>query len=164
MNLMERFADPALMPSMAVSEKLAGAGITTIMGMGVTFVVLFLLWGCLALMGKITVKFTGGPGNSSGKSEHTHGSRAVSSRGRTTKASTGNHQPETQARGALHKKTKMPFDAVPEGEIIAVISAAVAAASGTGARMGSASGMLYAGHGLDGSTDEAGITIKSIRR
>ena len=50
MNLMERFADPMLISDLTITEKLAGAGITTVMGMGVTFLVLFLLWGRIALM------------------------------------------------------------------------------------------------------------------
>ncbi len=53
MSLMEKFADPEAMHSLSVPEKLAGAGVTAIMGIGVTFLVLFLLWGCIALMNRI---------------------------------------------------------------------------------------------------------------
>lgn len=56
MNLMDKFADPGLVHNLALSEKLAGAGITTIMGMGVTFVVLILLWFSIVLMTKIITR------------------------------------------------------------------------------------------------------------
>lgn len=54
MSLMEQFANPNAMHSLSMTEKLAGAGITTLMGMGITFVILLLLWGCIGLMNKIT--------------------------------------------------------------------------------------------------------------
>lgn len=54
MSLMEQFANPDTMHSLTMGEKLAGAGITTLMGMGITFVVLILLWGCITLMTKFT--------------------------------------------------------------------------------------------------------------
>lgn len=56
MGLMEQFANPETMHSLSMGEKLAGAGITTIMGMGITFVVLILLWGCVAVMTKFTYR------------------------------------------------------------------------------------------------------------
>ncbi len=56
MSLMERFANPELMPDMSMGEKLAGAGITTLMGMGITFLVLILLWACIAIMSKFTYR------------------------------------------------------------------------------------------------------------
>lgn len=104
MNLMERFADPVLMPAMSLTEKLAGAGVTALMGMGVTFVVLFLLWACIAVMGRITVRFTGGPGNPS-----------------ENRSGNARHKSSSENQGDC-------FMAVPEGEIISVISAAIAAA------------------------------------
>lgn len=56
MGLMEQFANPETMHSLSMGEKLAGAGITTIMGMGITFLVLILLWGCVAIMTKFTYR------------------------------------------------------------------------------------------------------------
>ncbi|MCQ4636162.1 OadG family protein [Anaerovorax odorimutans] len=56
MSLMEQFANPEMMHSLSMSEKLAGAGITTLMGMGITFIVLILLWGCIAIMTKFTYR------------------------------------------------------------------------------------------------------------
>ena len=56
MGLMEQFANPETVHSLSMGEKLAGAGITTIMGMGITFIVLLLLWGCVAIMTKFTYR------------------------------------------------------------------------------------------------------------
>lgn len=53
MGLMEQFSDPNLMGQLSMAEKLGGAGITTLMGMGVTFVILLLLWLFLAIMARI---------------------------------------------------------------------------------------------------------------
>ena len=53
MSMMEQFADPQMIHSLSLGEKLMGSGITTLMGMGITFIVLFFLWGCIALMARI---------------------------------------------------------------------------------------------------------------
>lgn len=52
MGLMDKFADPSLFNSLSFGDKMAGSAITMLMGMGITFVVLMLLWGVFALMGK----------------------------------------------------------------------------------------------------------------
>lgn len=52
MGLMERFADPALFEALSFGEKMTGSFITMLMGMGITFVVLCLLWAFVAIMGK----------------------------------------------------------------------------------------------------------------
>lgn len=56
MNLMEKFADPQLIHGLSMGEKLTGSGITALMGMGVTFLVLIFLWGCIALMNRVTTR------------------------------------------------------------------------------------------------------------
>lgn len=53
LSLMKRFADPVLFEQMTSGDKLAGALVTTLMGMGITFVVLAILWGLLVLMAKV---------------------------------------------------------------------------------------------------------------
>jgi len=53
LGLMERFADPALFDSLTFGEKVAGGLVTTLMGMGTTFVILILLWWIIAAMAKI---------------------------------------------------------------------------------------------------------------
>lgn len=52
MDLMEKFADPSLIDSMSMGDKMLGSTITMIMGMGITFCVLVLLWLFVKLMGK----------------------------------------------------------------------------------------------------------------
>ena len=52
MGLMDKFADPSLFDSLSFGDKMAGSAITMLMGMGITFVVLMLLWSVFALMGK----------------------------------------------------------------------------------------------------------------
>ena len=54
LSIMEKFVDPKLMHSLSLGDKAMGALITTIMGMGITFIVLILLWGLIALMAKFT--------------------------------------------------------------------------------------------------------------
>ena len=52
MGLMEKFSNPELFTSLGFGEKMAGSAITMLMGMGITFCVLLLLWGFVGLMGK----------------------------------------------------------------------------------------------------------------
>ena len=52
MGLMDKFSDPSLFDPLSFGDKMAGSAITMLMGMGITFVVLMLLWGVFALMGK----------------------------------------------------------------------------------------------------------------
>jgi glutaconyl-CoA/methylmalonyl-CoA decarboxylase subunit delta len=56
LTLMQKFADPALFDSLSTVDKTTGALVTTLMGMGITFAVLTLLWGCIALLTKILDK------------------------------------------------------------------------------------------------------------
>ena len=51
MGLMEKFSNPELFTSLGFGEKMAGSAITMLMGMGITFCVLLLLWGFVGLMG-----------------------------------------------------------------------------------------------------------------
>jgi Na+-transporting methylmalonyl-CoA/oxaloacetate decarboxylase gamma subunit len=52
-GLMERFADPALFETLTSGEKAAAGLVTTLMGVGTTFLVLIMLWGIIALTSKI---------------------------------------------------------------------------------------------------------------
>ena len=56
LNLMERFADPALFEGLSFSDKVAGSLVTTLMGMGTTFAVLVLLWGIIAFISRLIQK------------------------------------------------------------------------------------------------------------
>ncbi len=53
MTILERFADPNLMSQMTASEKFSAATITTVLGMGITFMALLLLWGIIIVMTKV---------------------------------------------------------------------------------------------------------------
>lgn len=59
MSLMEMFANPETFSSLSIGDKLAGAGITTLMGMGITFTILILLWLFITLMNKIIMAVSG---------------------------------------------------------------------------------------------------------
>lgn len=52
MGLMDIFSNPDTMHSLSMGDKLIGSCITMLMGMGITFVVLILLWAFVAIMGK----------------------------------------------------------------------------------------------------------------
>ena len=52
MGLMEKFSDPELITSLGFGEKMAGSAVTMLMGMGITFCILLLLWGFISVMGK----------------------------------------------------------------------------------------------------------------
>lgn len=56
LSLMEKFADPALFDTLTTGEKTIGALITTCMGMGITFIVLLLLWTVIVAMSKVLAK------------------------------------------------------------------------------------------------------------
>lgn len=57
---MEQFANPETMHSLSIGDKLVGSGITALMGMGITFAVLILLWGFIALMAKVNTNIEKG--------------------------------------------------------------------------------------------------------
>ena len=62
MSLMEKFANPELFESLSFGDKMLGSTITLIMGMGITVVVLVMLWGFVAIMGK-AMKIASGKGD-----------------------------------------------------------------------------------------------------
>lgn len=102
---MQRFADPALFEQLTNSEKAIGALITTILGMGITFIVLALLWGLIAVVTKLM--------NVSQKDTNTSTNNVV-----LTEKST-----ETTLNGEENMTNENP-------ELIAVIMAAIAASEG----------------------------------
>lgn len=107
-GLMERFADPELFTGLDFGEKMAGAGITTLMGMGVTFIVLILLSAIIIYMEKFFMR--------------------VENKGKDKLVKSGEIVP-------AETKASSPGPAVTVGdqsELIAVISAAIAACEGNG--------------------------------
>lgn len=113
LGLMEKFSDPALIDTLTVAEKSIGAMITTLMGMGITFAVLILLWGLIALMAKFTAEKPKTPSGGSGGTPVTHQNAAAPAATTITNAVTGTSP-----------------------ELIAVITAAIAAFEGTAANAG----------------------------
>ena len=111
MSLMEQFADPELMHSLSFGEKMAGSGVTALMGMGMTFLVLILLWILIAVMGRIV--------NGTTKKKDDKSAEA----------------PVTAAEAPAAASAPAPAEAVTEkdeqGDVIAaVIAAAIAAFNG----------------------------------
>ena len=99
MSLMEQFANPTYFEGLSMGERLTGATVTMCMGLGITFIVLIILWACIAIMAKIT--------------------------NRSTKTSDSAAAPaETPAPAAEAAD-------MADGELVAVIAAAVAAMENT---------------------------------
>lgn len=103
MSLMEQFADPTYFEGLSMGERLTGATVTMCMGLGITFIVLIILWACIAIMAKIT--------NRSTKTSDSAAAPAAA-------------PAETPAPAAA------PAD-MADGELVAVIAAAVAAMENT---------------------------------
>ena len=106
MSLMEIFADPSKIDSLSFGEKMVGSGVTMMMGMGITFTILILLWGCIAVMGKVMHIGSKKPAGSIKESEP------------------AKKQPD-QPQVATASSEDMP-----QNELIAVIAAAISAAEG----------------------------------
>ena len=109
MSLMEQFANPTYFEGLSMGERLTGATVTMCMGLGITFAVLVILWVCIAVMAKIT-----------------H---------RSTKASDSAAAPAAvPAPAAAPAETPAPTAEtadMADGELVAVIAAAVAAMENT---------------------------------
>lgn len=106
MSLLEQFKDPALMVEMTFGEKLLASTYTAILGMGITFVVLVLIWGAIVLMTKFTTAIERKPA----------GSQVV----------------KDSPKKAAPAPASAPVEVVADdSELVAVIAAAVAASLGT---------------------------------
>ena len=109
MSLMEQFANPTYFEGLSMGERLTGATVTMCMGLGITFAVLVILWVCTAVMAKIT-----------------H---------RSAKASDSAAAPvAAPAPAAAPAETPAPAAEtadMADGELVAVIAAAVAAMENT---------------------------------
>jgi glutaconyl-CoA/methylmalonyl-CoA decarboxylase subunit delta len=53
LTLLDKFADPSLMQNLSMGEKMLGSLYVMILGMGVTFVALCILWGLIVIMTKM---------------------------------------------------------------------------------------------------------------
>lgn len=111
MGLMEQFANPDTMHSLSMGDKLAGAGITTLMGMGITFLILLLLWALIAIMTKII----------------TSASKDKKKSEATTPVAAPVAAAATSAPAAASAETTEPAN---DANLVAVIAAAIAAYEG----------------------------------
>lgn len=104
MSLMELFADPSTFDTLTVGEKIIGSLVTALMGMGTTFLVLILIWGFIALTGRIV-----------------------------RKEEKAFHHEKAPATAAAPTPTPAPAPATVNADsaLIAVIMAAIAASEGT---------------------------------
>lgn len=57
MSLLERFADPGILETMSFGEKMLASTYVAILGMGITFLALVILWGAIAVMSRVIAGF-----------------------------------------------------------------------------------------------------------
>lgn len=107
MSLMEQFADPSYFEGLSMGERLTGATVTMCMGLGITFIVLIILWACIAIMAKLT--------------------------NRTAKETAPAATPAPAAAAAPAEAAAPAAEnaEIADGELVAVIAAAVAAMENT---------------------------------
>jgi len=105
MGLMDKFANPELFGTLSFGDKMLGSTITMIMGIGMTFLILCLLWAFIAIMGKCMNRAPKGDKASA----------------QTVAAATPSAAPVAAAPAASN-----------DAEIAAVIAAAIAAYEGSG--------------------------------
>lgn len=103
MTLMEQFANPSLFENLTMGERLTGATVTMLMGLGITFSILIIIWIFITIM-----------------------SKTVGSAKKEEKAEAP--APATPAAPAQAAEAK--GEEIEDAELIAVIAAAIAAASG----------------------------------
>ncbi|MGI6737297.1 MAG: OadG family protein [Anaerovoracaceae bacterium] len=126
MSLMDQFKDPNLMHSLSFGDKMAGAGMTTLMGMGTTFAILILLWGIIALMNRIVLA-------AETKAAGTAAAAPAAPAPAAAARETASPQPAPAAAAAVGSESGPPAAAEPgldEAELAAVIAAAIAAYEG----------------------------------
>lgn len=59
MSLMEQFSDPNTMHSLSFGDKMLASTITMLMGIGITFLVLCILWAFISIMGRVMKSASG---------------------------------------------------------------------------------------------------------
>ena len=114
LGLMERFANPELFKGLAFGEKMAAGGVTLLMGMGMTFLILCIIWACIALMGKLM--------RAGEKKKSAQPEAAVA----TLKAAYDGTAPAAETKAAPAEAADGSLDPA----LVAVIMAAVAASEG----------------------------------
>ena len=109
MSLMQQFADPTMFESLSMGERLTGATITMLMGLGITFSILIILWVCIAIISRTV-------GAASKKTE---------------KAAAAPAEAAAAAPAPAAAPKAEPVDETDNAELVAVIAAAVAASENT---------------------------------
>ena len=110
MSLMQQFADPTMFESLSMGERLTGATVTMLMGLGITFSILIILWVCIAIISRTV-------GAASKKTEKAAAAPAEAAAAAPAPAAA----PEAAE----------PVDETDNAELVAVIAAAVAASENT---------------------------------
>lgn len=113
LSLMEKFADPALIDTLSQSDKVVASLLTAVMGMGITFLILMLLYGVIALMA-----------NSIKEKNPSNKTTSIASASATSVL-----KPQTAILGSGIGDAGLSDDT----ELVAVITAAIAAQSGQAA-------------------------------
>lgn len=124
LTLMQKFSDPQLFEQLDNVEKMNGALITTLMGMGITFIILILLWGIIALMAKVI--------NATEKKPQLAAAMAGTGAGITTANTQAENTVSFAAAGtSAMGSTSTSIDPQENAELVAVIMAAIAASEGS---------------------------------
>ena len=118
MSLMEQFAQPEMFENLSFGEKMAGTGITALMGMGITFAILIILWVMIAVMTRIIRSFEG-----VGKKK-AEAPKAAPAAPATAAA------PAAAAAAPAAGGASPLAESASDDQLIAVIAAAIAAAEG----------------------------------
>jgi sodium pump decarboxylase gamma subunit len=105
LSLLQRFANPDLLQNMTLGEKLLASTYVAVLGMAITFIALMILWGCIIIMG-----------NALGV--------------RKPKKEPVKVAPEPKAQPEI-KTTAEETDSGDDEELVAVITAAIAASLNT---------------------------------
>lgn len=116
MSLMEQFANPEYFGNLSFGEKMAGTGITALMGMGITFAILIILWVMIAFMTKIIRGFE----NAGKKKAEAPAAAAAAPAAAAAAPAAGGASPLAESAS--------------DDQLIAVIAAAIAAAEGGAAK------------------------------
>ncbi|MCR5134737.1 MAG: OadG family protein, partial [Clostridiales bacterium] len=114
---MEQFANPEFFGNLSFGEKMAGTGITALMGMGITFAILIILWVMIAFMTKIIRGF-----ENTGKKKAEAPAAAP--------AAPAAAAPAAAAAAPAAGGASPLAESASDDQLIAVIAAAIAAAEG----------------------------------
>ncbi|MBQ9708409.1 MAG: OadG family protein [Firmicutes bacterium] len=120
MSLMEQFTNPETMHALSFGEKMAGSTITMLMGLGVTFLILCILWAFIVLMGKVM-------GAVDGKKAAPKAAPAAAAAPVATKAAPAAGGSDEETAAVIAAALAASDDVLP-----AVIAAAIAAYEGSG--------------------------------